>query len=372
MKNICNNGFTLVELLAVIIILSLLALIASTAVTKLVADTKSDLSGTQITLIKSAAESWGADNLSLLPNANECKYLTLGDLKESGLMDQKIVDPKTNEEMSDELKIKITGTLNKFNKLVINYEVNPDSVDGCSEAAVVIPDPVSFQDDEWATIVANVKAGNTGPYKVGDTKQVDLGELGTHTLRIANATTSSECNTSGFSQTACGFVLEFTDVIAKHTMNPTVTNVGGWEAAELRTYVNTTVYNSLPKALKDGIIDTYVVSSHGSTEGENNFITTDKLYLLSTKEVWGKVDSINKETAESVTRQLDYYKNSGVTAQNYSGALKKYGESGANWLLRSAISAYANRFYYVANTGDWDDRYTISIDGVSPAFRISK
>ena len=134
MKNIHNNGFTLVELLAVIIILSLLALIASTAVTKLVADTKSDLSDTQMTLIKSAAESWGAENLTLLPSAGECKYLTLGELKEAGLMDSKIIDPKTNEELSDDFKVKITGTLNKHDKLIIDYEVNPESVEGCSEA----------------------------------------------------------------------------------------------------------------------------------------------------------------------------------------------------------------------------------------------
>ena len=37
--------------------------------------------------------------------------------------------------------------------------------------------------------------------------------------------TPDECKTEGFSQTACGFVVEFTDVITKHTMNSTSTNV---------------------------------------------------------------------------------------------------------------------------------------------------
>ena len=49
-----KKGFTLVELLAVIIILSLLALLASTSVSKIVKDSKSDLYDTQINLIKSA------------------------------------------------------------------------------------------------------------------------------------------------------------------------------------------------------------------------------------------------------------------------------------------------------------------------------
>ena len=43
-----------------------------------------------------------------------------------------------------------------------------------------IPTPISFENDSWATIAANVKNGNTSKYNVGDTKEVDLGDLGTH------------------------------------------------------------------------------------------------------------------------------------------------------------------------------------------------
>ena len=45
-------------------------------------------------------------------------------------------------------------------------------------------------EDDWNAIVANVKIGNTSKYNVRDTKEVDLGDLGTHTVRIAN---KSEC-----------------------------------------------------------------------------------------------------------------------------------------------------------------------------------
>ena len=88
----------------------------------------------------------------------------------------------------------------------------------------------NFNNDSWATIVANVKANNISKYNVGDTKEVDMGTYGTHTLRIANTSTPSECSTAGFSQTACGFVLEFADIITTHKMNDTATNVGGWPA----------------------------------------------------------------------------------------------------------------------------------------------
>lgn len=127
-----KKGFTLIELLAVIIILSLLALLTSTAVVKLVKDAKSDLSSAQIELIKSAAETWGADNLSKLPLDGRCSYLTVKDLKDYGLLDSNLKDPNDNEKISDDLKIRIDTKLNETSgQLITSYEVNPKSVAGC-------------------------------------------------------------------------------------------------------------------------------------------------------------------------------------------------------------------------------------------------
>jgi len=128
-----EKGFTLVELLAVVIILSLLALITSTAITKVVKDAKDDLSETQIQLIKSAADTWMADNLNKLPSSGSCGYLTLEDLKFYGLLDNKILDPKDNQEIPNDLKIKISSTTSESGKLVSAAEVNPESIDGCSQ-----------------------------------------------------------------------------------------------------------------------------------------------------------------------------------------------------------------------------------------------
>ena len=157
------------------------------------------------------------------------------------------------------------------------------------------------------------------------------------------------------------------------------TNVGGWPASKMRTYVNNTIYNVLPQNLKENIIDTQVVSSHGSYDS-TNFTSTDKLYLLSTKEVWGKEGTsnvINNDTAEAETRQLDYYKdykNSngsiGVTTSNSSGAIKKYNGSSYNWWLRSAHSPDVRTFCRVNSPGDWSNDFANCAHGVSPAFRV--
>ena len=223
----------------------------------------------------------------------------------------------------------------------------------------------SFTDDSWDTISSAVKSG-TYPYQVGDTKTVDMGSLGTHTVRVANTTA---CTNGETSETACGFVVEFADIISEQKMNSTDTNVGGWPASAMRTYVNTTVYNALPSDLQNVIATTTVVSGHGSTSGEANFTSSDKLYLLSTKEVGN--GGTDRDTAEAETRQLDYYKSNGVTTSNYSGAIKQYNGSNYYWWLRSAYSANTNTFLRVGSRGGWGNDYAINANGVAPAFRIA-
>ena len=221
-----------------------------------------------------------------------------------------------------------------------------------------------FQKDSWSTIATNVKSGNTSKYNVGDTKEVDLGDLGTHTVRISNM---SACTTET-SETACGFVVEFADIITKQKFNSTNTNVGGWKDSELRTYVNEIVYNALPSDLQNVITTTKVISSHGSTSEETNFETQDKLYLLNAQEVWSTND---RDTSVGTSKQLDYYKNQGVTASSYAGAIKQYNGSSSAWWLRSASSVTTGSFLYVARTGDWSNGIAGDSRGVSPAFRIA-
>ena len=230
-----------------------------------------------------------------------------------------------------------------------------------------------FEKDDWSTIVSNVKSGNISDYNIGDTKKVDLGTYGTHTLRLANTTTPTECSTAGFSQTACGFVLEFEDIITTKAMNSTNTNVGGWPASSMYTFVNTDIYNAIPEELRNGIIDTTVVSGHGSTSGETNFTSTDKLYLLSTGEIWanGTSGSITWDSARTLTRQLDYYKMRNVTTSNYGDAIKKNGSSATWWWLRAAGSYSTGTFSLVYISGNYtNDHYASNSGGVAPAFRL--
>ena len=249
--------------------------------------------------------------------------------------------------------------------------------------------PVSFSEDSWETIACNVRKGNTSAYNVGDTKTVSI--YGTKTVRIANKSTPNECKQAGFSQTACGFVVEFQDVISGYIMNPeanpqgviesnnTINGVkskGGWEYSMMRDYINNDIFSYLPSDLKSVIVDTTVVSSHNDQDTDN-FTTTDKLYLLATHEIWTDDDGdtnigLDKyDSAYNNTRQLDYYASKGVVTNN--GTTHSWANKNGNpdsWWLRSAYGDSSTSFYYVGYGGAPNNRPSVSSLGIAPAFKI--
>ena len=357
-----NKGFTLVELLAVIAILALLVIIALPNVLKMFNQAKKDTFLTEAKTIykeiskKYISEAMKGNKISDISNDNNKLELESNALK-------------YNVKLNDDGSIKkfevsngtycLSGEFNNLSDL---------TTDKIIEGKCKKTSPKNFSTDDWETIIDAIGEGNTSKYNVGDTKEIDLGSYGKHTLRIANKSTPSECSNTNFSQSACGFVLEFADIITDHKMNDTNTNVGGWPASSMYTFVNNDIYNAIPDEIKDAIIDTTVISGHGKSNAEN-FTSTDKLYLLSTAEVWaqGSSNTISDDAARDVTRQLDYYKNLGTSTTNRSGAVKK---SGYAWWLRVANSSDNNNFYRVNNRGDWSNNNASTINGVSPAFRL--
>ncbi len=221
----------------------------------------------------------------------------------------------------------------------------------------------SFANDTWEELVENIESGKIQYYQVGDTREIDMGTLGTHTLRIVNKSTPSECSDPNFSQTACGFVVEFVDIIATHAMNSTDSNSGGWLSAEMNSFVNYDIYDALPTELKTIIINTPVISGHNSSSS-SNIGSVDKLFLLSEIEVYGGASSVYDTLDVNQTRQLDYYANA-------SDIRKKNGNNYSAWYLRTAVSSNDTGFLSVDSTGTMDTTVGASTAlGVAPAFRL--
>ena len=242
---------------------------------------------------------------------------------------------------------------------------------------VTAPETSTFATDTWEEIANNVKSGNASKYRVGSEKEVEIGGK-SYTVRVANNTTPEECNRADFSQTACGFVVEFVDILMLGSMNSTYTNVGGWPATEARELANGEYFNYLPSDLQKVIIDTKVISGHGSTAGETNFTSTDKLYLLSAHEVYEDGTSIpisTFDTASNNTRQLDYYKARNVTSDgHFSSVMKWYNidEMAYSWWLRTADSFGSTAFLLLNDSGVLASTGANYTNGFAPAFRIGK
>ena len=371
-----KNGFTLVELLAVIAILAILVIIALPNVLKMFNDAKKNSFLTEAKTVysevskKYISESMKGNKLTYISSEDNTKLEMTGrDLQYCALLnnDGSVSSMKvSNGEWIAELP---------FDKKITDLKSSDLKNGNLNDYDCAHP----FKYDSWETISKAVKSGNTSNYHVGDEKEVQLEKYGTHKVRIANMSTPNECNDDKFSQSACGFVVEFVDTITTHNMNPSGDyngksykygwNKDGWPKSQMKTFIDSDIYNSLPNELKDVIIDTKTVSGHGS-EDTDNFTSIDKLYLLAPKEIYS--DWSNQyDSAKDLTRQLDYYNSKSVTTSSYASAIKNSSAGSASWWwLRSVYSRYIDHFYYVGYSGGWNGSGANGTRDVSPAFRI--
>ena len=83
-----KSGFTLVELLAVIIVISIITLITTINVFKYINSSKNEISKADSSSIISAAKNWSADNYNLLPmkDSDEQYILPVTNLIDEGYL----------------------------------------------------------------------------------------------------------------------------------------------------------------------------------------------------------------------------------------------------------------------------------------------
>lgn len=104
-----KKGFTLTELLMVIVLLGLLGLIVIPVVDKLIKDSKEDLYKTQINNIELAAKNWATSNIFQLPDSGYVDR-TICDLERTGFLEIDVKNPKTEELFYKDSYVRITKT----------------------------------------------------------------------------------------------------------------------------------------------------------------------------------------------------------------------------------------------------------------------
>ena len=132
-------------------------------------------------------------------------------------------------------------------------------------------------------------------------------------------------------------------------MNPTNVNAGGWEASEMRTWLNETMFEALPTIWKSMIESVQVLASIG---GQSATIATtiDKLFLFSASEVGFDKTAVpykNEVDAEAEAMQFTLF------TDNNSRIKKTFNGEGSavHWWLRSADASSSTYFRNVGSGG---------------------
>lgn len=123
-----KKGFTLIEVLGVIILLGVLSMITVPVVRDLIKSSRDELYEEQIEQIENGLKNWAHDNIFLLPEDNSVVTLSLGQLAQSGHVNYKIENPKNNKCFSTESELTIT----KYNNNYV-YEVKDISDVDCDD-----------------------------------------------------------------------------------------------------------------------------------------------------------------------------------------------------------------------------------------------
>lgn len=193
-----KKGFTLVETIGVVIILSLIILIIMPNISESLKSSRNRAYQVQIDEIESAARSWSIYNSDNLPEKDEEIIITLLQLKLGGFLSLDLKNPKNGELFPDDMQIKIT-------KKGLNYvyTVLEDTGSGSIESI----------DPQGPQLVLN---GSTYMY-------VEVGSEST----IPNATYKNDNGNN----------VIVTDIQYKKKINGEVTTVDNIDFSELGSYI---------------------------------------------------------------------------------------------------------------------------------------
>lgn len=108
MHKVTKNGFTLLELLGVILLLGIIAVMIMLLSNRMLGKSKESLYQTQIETLTDAAKKWTIPNNGVLPmDQNEEAYnLPISKLAEDGYIDSdELIDPRDNKKICGYIKI---------------------------------------------------------------------------------------------------------------------------------------------------------------------------------------------------------------------------------------------------------------------------
>lgn len=227
-----KRGFTLAELLGVIVLLGAILLIILPVVDKTIKESKEDLYQDQIDSLKLALQLWVSENQK--PDIGETITLSLSQLKADGLVELDIKNPRTDEFFPNDMQLKIVN-----NEGILDYQVLED---GTNTNDYKILPSISLNGD----VLEYVEISQTGSY-------VDKGAVAKNpSNNVINTITTTDTPTINIAQkgiylrkytaTFDGYTNDaYRTIVVRDTLGPTISFSGNLSM----TYSQSLSYNFL-------------------------------------------------------------------------------------------------------------------------------
>jgi hypothetical protein len=229
-----------------------------------------------------------------------------------------------------------------------------------------MPIDAVLENNSWAVIKYVCRAGMAHKYwQIGDTKNVTLADGYTYQVRLSDMTAGryAYADGSGSSNNVFEFVKCLPDGYGMNSAP--ATNIGGFAASEMRTYLNSTVFDLLPDDLKAVIAEVTIYSGDGDNL-DTVTASNNKLFLASAYEIAGSdVQHDYYKTAEGSSR-FEYY-----VAHPYSYQRTKTNvnsEDNIYYWLRTPYKTSSTSFLFVTNGGGIGVYVSYDRDSVCPFF----
>ncbi|MEY8314740.1 DUF6273 domain-containing protein [Adlercreutzia muris] len=237
-----------------------------------------------------------------------------------------------------------------------------------------ISDEIGAAGDEAAAIEVAKKYNLCTPEGKLDGTQVKLVTLTNNmTVPVQIVGFAHDDKTAGGK---AGITFMFGDAIAEAPMNQTDTNAGGWEASQMRAYLNGDGMALLPEDLKKVVAPVDKLTNNvGETQDVSAATTTsDSLWLFSAAELCGSIDWYSDPSYNAVFNaegfEYQLFRDMAVDSSNANDILvKNYQNSPYFWWERSPNPDGSVRFRNVGSVGNPDFYDNAgSSSGVVPGF----
>lgn len=233
-----------------------------------------------------------------------------------------------------------------------------------------ISDEIGAAGDEAAAIEVAKKYNLCTPEGKLDGTQVKLVTLTNNmTVPVQIVGFAHDDKTAGGK---AGITFMFGDAIAEAPMNQTDTNAGGWEASQMRAYLNGDGMALLPEDLKKVVAPVDKLTNNvGETQDVSAVTTTsDSLWLLSAAELCGSIDWYSDPSYNAVLNaegfEYQLFRDTAVDSSNANDILvKNYQNSPDGWWERSPNPGISGVFQGVGSDG-----YPHIIDYASGSFGV--